>query len=299
MPHVADLHDAMAQVRVWTRGKERAVHKPLLLLMALARVQRGDPRLVRFSDLEEPLRALLRDFGPTRRSFHPEYPFWRLQNDGLWEVKSDAPLRLRQGHADPTVSSLRESNARGGFPEDIEALLRADPGAVGTLAVSILADTFPASLHGEILDAVGLSITAPTVAGQERWRDPAFRGAVLTAYGYRCAVCGFDARLDGRTLGLEAAHVRWHTHDGPSAVDNGVALCSLHHKALDLGLMGLADDLTVMVTNRLDGGDRVAEVLVGFHGRPLLGPKRGEPVVRGEFRRWHFDEVFKQPARAA
>jgi putative restriction endonuclease len=31
-----------------------------------------------------------------------------------------------------------------------------------------------------------------------RKRAPAFRKRILTAYEYRCAVCGFDVRLAGK-----------------------------------------------------------------------------------------------------
>ena len=52
-------------------------------------------------------------------------------------------------------------------------------------------------------------------------------------------MCKYDIRFGDRLLGLEAAHIRWHSHDGRDVVSNGLALCSVHHKALDLGAMGL------------------------------------------------------------
>jgi len=38
--------------------------------------------------LEPDLERLLFEFGPPRKAYHPEYPFWRLQNDGVWEVRT-------------------------------------------------------------------------------------------------------------------------------------------------------------------------------------------------------------------
>ena len=46
------------------------------------------------------------EFGPSRKSYHPEYPFWRLQNDGIWEVASDVPLS-RKPNVDIPVTELR------------------------------------------------------------------------------------------------------------------------------------------------------------------------------------------------
>lgn len=61
-------------VRGWQRKGERAPHKPLLLLYALAKLLNGVESLP-FRETEQDLRSLLQDFGPTRKSYHPEYPF--------------------------------------------------------------------------------------------------------------------------------------------------------------------------------------------------------------------------------
>jgi putative restriction endonuclease len=47
------------------------------------------------------LTGLLKEFGPPRQSYHPEYPFWRLQNDGAWEVHAAGSLKARKGNTDP------------------------------------------------------------------------------------------------------------------------------------------------------------------------------------------------------
>ena len=45
-------------------------------------------------------------------------------------------------------------------------------------------------------------------------RDPRFRRDVLEAYDERRAVCEYNIRFGDRLLGLEAAHIRWHSNDG-------------------------------------------------------------------------------------
>ena len=85
-----DLTDRFASVTVWRAGGQRAPHKPLLILWSLARLQRGEDRLVPFADVYDPLKKLLRDFGPPRTSFHLEYIFWHLQSDGLWVIPQSA-----------------------------------------------------------------------------------------------------------------------------------------------------------------------------------------------------------------
>ena len=36
-----------------------------------------------------------------------------------------------------------------------------------------------------------------------------------------------------------AAPLRWWAFDGPDAVDNGLCLCSFHHKLLDRGVLDI------------------------------------------------------------
>ena len=71
----------VAHLRV-DRAKGIAPHKPLLVLYALGRWQAGQ-KDVAFRQAETDLTALLREFGPPRKSDHPEQPFWRLQRDGV------------------------------------------------------------------------------------------------------------------------------------------------------------------------------------------------------------------------
>jgi putative restriction endonuclease len=59
-----EILDRFAKITVWKAGGERAPHKPLLILYALAALQRGEDRLIPFDRIEEDLGRLLRDFGP-------------------------------------------------------------------------------------------------------------------------------------------------------------------------------------------------------------------------------------------
>ena len=291
-------------VTTWRRGDQRAPHKPLLLLLALARFADGVERMP-FSTVEAPLRALLRDFGPTRAAYHPEYPFWRLQRDDLWTLGDTDGLVRRASNADPTLTSLRTVDPAGRFPDDVAALLRAHPALIAEAAEALLDAHFPATLHDEILSAVGHDVDAhlaetPTRRPRRR-RDPAFRDAVLRAYGYRCAVCGFEARVGSALVGIDAAHVRWHQAHGPDTVENGVALCALHHRLLDRGAFTLTPassrETVVEVSEAAHGGAGFATWLLAFHGRPLAEPTRPAYRVAEPSAAWHRREVFRGPAR--
>src|SRR5262245_56585927 len=130
---VLDQFDRLA---IWNRGDQRAPHKPLLVLYALGRWSRDDQADILFGDVDRDLTELLKVFGPPRQSYHPEYPFWRLQNDGVWAVASTAPLRSRQSNTDPPKSALLANAAAGGFSEEVKAALRAAPALTGKKALA-------------------------------------------------------------------------------------------------------------------------------------------------------------------
>jgi len=290
-----EVLDRFSRITVWKRGGERAPHKPLLILYALARLQRREPRLVHFEELEEPLRKFLIDYGPPRRSFHPEYPFWHLQSDGLWvipqidELTADLHGRSRQNN--PPRSVLLRVGAEGGLPPDIYEQLRSRPDLVNEIVQRLLDDNWEPSFHQDILDAVGMPWLAIAP------RNPCFRDTILRIYEHRCAVCGYDGQLDNADLGLEAAHIRWHAAGGADAEDNGVALCTFHHKVLDRGAIGLDDDRRILVSQHVRGSQRVEEWLLGFIGRPLRPPQPGEPEPALPNIRWHRTQVFRAPPR--
>jgi putative restriction endonuclease len=259
-------------------------------LLALGRVQQGEPRFVAFTEIEEELRGLLASYGPVRRSYHPEFPFWHLKTDQLWEVPGGERLKKREGSTRPLVTEMRR--ASGGFREEIDGSLRANPELLRQVAQALLDEHFPASYHEDLLTAVGLDLS-----GLHSKRDPDFRDHVLNAYGYQCAVCGLAPVLDGMSTALEAAHLRWHSHGGPSIVENGICLCPLHHKGLDLGMIGISNDRRVVISSRLHGGDATEESFGRFHAQLLRGPVHGYPFVLPEYVKWHARQVFKSPPR--
>lgn len=279
----------------WVSGDQRAPHKPLLVLLALGEWTRG-VKAIRFSDAVAPLTELLHRFGPARKSQRPEYPFWRLQRDGVWEVYGVYQIELgADGGA--TKGSLIAADAMGRFTQDIRNALDARPELVGELATRLLDAHFPGSLHEDILEAVGIELDATRAAGGGR--DPNFRKRVLTAYQHQCAVCGLQLLLSGSSVVLEAAHIRWHQARGPAITSNGVCLCVLHHKLFDRGAIGLLPDGVLMVSEELTGLSGLEEHLMRFHAKPIRGPLRLEDRPNPDFIDWHRREVFRGEPRPA
>jgi putative restriction endonuclease len=291
---------ALSQLNTWKRGDQRAVHKPLLTLMLIARAVSDGNRSVRFVTIAEDLARLLKEFGPYRKSYHPELPFWHLQTDGFWNVENKQELPLKLGGRSPTRRTLLTHDAVGIVPPDLWEALRSSPALRQDLVQQLLDAFWPSTLHEAIRQAVGLpDDTVPPVEAILRGvRTPRFREDVLRAYERRCAICGYDGHLTDMPLGLEAAHIKWYAWHGPDRVDNGVALCAFHHVALDTGAVGLSDDLRILVSCDVSGQTMVNELLYRFEGCQLRHPQPSYPLPARDYVAWHRKEVFRAPARA-
>jgi hypothetical protein len=66
--HFSDLN-------VWYSDGQRRSQKPLVLVLALARVQAGKPRMIAFDEIEEKLQQVIEDFDP------PDLPLSRKEHE--------------------------------------------------------------------------------------------------------------------------------------------------------------------------------------------------------------------------
>lgn len=117
------------------------------------------------------------------------------------------------------------------------------------------------------------------------FRDRAFRRAVLRAYDGRCAVTGWKLVNGGGRLEAEAAHIRPVEHGGPDSVRNGLALSGTAHWMFDRGLIGFADDLSILIHRKVNDRESVETVL--NPQRRLLPPALAEHRPHPEFLAWH------------
>lgn len=87
---------------------------------------------------------------------------------------------------------------------------------------------------------------------QRRVRSGAFPKLVKAAYDFRCAICGRSRTSPAGTVDIEAAHIYPKRENGRDLVQNGLALCRLHHWAFDTGWLAVTDEYRVLVADRSD-----------------------------------------------
>lgn len=294
------IFDYFSDLAVWKRGKQRAPNKPLTVLYALGRLEQGD-RWISFREADENVRRLLIEFGPSRQRHHPEYPFWRLKNDGsedskIWTLSHDEVLERRASNNDPKKSELKRYNVQAGFSDWVWTAFQENPQLRRSVAQMLLDDFFAETLHQDIIEAIGLEPQPVFYTSRRRSRDPSFRQDVLAAYGHRCAVCGFDLSLNSAPIGLEAAHIQWHQYEGPDKVENGVAMCALHHKMFDRGVIHINKDMKLIVAHDVKGSPPHTTRLSNRSGRRIHTPSQAANEPDYQYLSWHRQEVFRDNA---
>ncbi len=108
MTSAKSLQKLLSEITVWRKGEQRAPHKPLLVLYALSQYRNGHARLFDYaSEIQPVLHALLERYGPQRREYRPDMPFWRLKVTGFGNY-----LTLNIAHQ-LAASNLRPVNSKG------------------------------------------------------------------------------------------------------------------------------------------------------------------------------------------
>lgn len=125
-----------------------------------------------------------------------------------------------------------------------------------------------------VADETGLEsrrayITAVT---RRRLHQQGFREKVLHAYRQQCACC----RLRHEEL-LDAAHIIPDSDpEGVPTVNNGIALCKLHHAAFDSFIIGISPDYLVRVRSDVlqeHDGPMLLHGLKDLNGQKIILPR--------------------------
>jgi putative restriction endonuclease len=122
-------------------------------------------------------------------------------------------------------------------------------------------------------------------------RDRVFRSRVLKAYDRRCAFTGFQFINGGGRAEVEAAHIKSVEAKGPDVVQNGLALSGTVHWMFDRGLLSIADDASILLSNHINDVDGVRKILLP--GGRARFPEDARERPDAAFLRWHREQAFK------
>ncbi|MEP7762345.1 HNH endonuclease [Sanguibacter sp. 25GB23B1] len=128
---------------------------------------------------------------------------------------------------------------------------------------------------------------------RQRLHQPAFRTRVLVAYEVSCAVC----QLKHGSL-LDAAHIVSDSEEkGVPTVNNGLALCKIHHAAYDQNMLGITPDYVVEIDTELLAeidGPMLKHGLQEMHGRLISTPQRAADRPDRELLAWRYEKMARR-----
>ena len=280
-------------------------HQPIMLLIALSNLAQGRPRLQDYSSLEAGYNRLFKTYGLPDRSSHPEQPFRALYKTGLWDIPEWKNLD-HGNNGTLRVGQLKQQGIKGGFRQEVHDLLNSDKAVLFKSISMLLDDFFPWILHEDILNELNLENASGGIdlshdssqfaLYKRRIRDPRFGKKVLQAYRHQCAICKYRLTIGGMGFGLEAAHIKTYCHEGPNRPDNGLALCTLHHKAFDIGAIGLEqseESYCVLVSPQVQGDQTSMRVLTDYQGHQIARPAQDSLAPNPMYVNWHRGAVFR------
>jgi predicted restriction endonuclease len=135
-----------------------APHKPILVLLLLERILNGHANGFSFEELDHDLKKWLEKYGSTNASSTRNEPFWRLKNDGVWDIT--APTELMSQGSTPTPNQLIEAHVSAQLKDGLYQGIRNNPELISEiakgLAIQFVSEPFRISFIADIAPSIQL-----------------------------------------------------------------------------------------------------------------------------------------------
>jgi len=315
----ASLRTDKSRSRWSDATRNRAPHKPLLLLSVLDLFERGEiaSNLVELSpDLGELFTRYWEKVMPFSQRVNLALPFFHLRGDGFWHLlpQPGKEQALSSASQIRSLSRLEETILGAWLDEDLYVLLFDSESR--KFLRSVLIETYFAPetreslaeqskvnheafrYSNELLERSNDQAVRETLESVEEYRpavrDQGFRRAIVTVYSHRCALCGIRVRtLDGHAV-VDAAHIiPWSmNHDDRPA--NGMALCRTCHWTFDEGLLRVDASHVIAASVQLREASNLPGYLSNLEGRGIVRPSERVFWPDPESLKWHHENVFRR-----
>jgi putative restriction endonuclease len=282
----------LATLRIDRARGNPAPHKPLLLLVIMEMMEKGEIVSVEVTlspDIAFRFSVFWSVVAP-RRKQRPEVrlPFHYLGSSGIWQ-----PL-TSQGELSPD--------------KKLTSMIRIDPSFFECLsnegfrdkARRVLIETEPYFLPEERVALYSMLKLKPSAleiredeaaykTSVQTGRDARFRiEVVLIAYRHACALTGYRMTTLGMESIVDAAHIHEFKDSRNNDPRNGLALSKNAHWQFDRGLWSLNDDYKVIVNKEKFIEEGVAgQRLADFEGRRIFLPSEPKYWPERDYLGWH------------
>ena len=285
--------EELAKIKVNKSGAVVSLHKPLLLLLTIADVIQGKSNEFKFKEIEEHLKLLLGKYGlKNTKALKPEYPFVYLgSSPTLWKCSIDKSMLKNPN----SVTRAEALEAVAKFEDNFYSFLQNIQQAKA-LIWQLLNEFWPEAYHEDLLRDLGLDgLLNETITQevQKQRRGRLFVEEVLDSYERQCAICNQSIRLGDTLIGIDACHVKPIQHFGDDHITNGIALCKIHHWALDRGAISISENRDLLISPKLNGS-RINEYFHEFAQKPIFLPRNSSFHLNEENVRYHRKYVFEE-----
>jgi len=281
--------EVVRNIKVNRVGQLVSLHKPLLLLLTIGKVYNGHKNLFLFDEIENELASLISKYGLKNTSrINPQYPFIYLaSNSSIWICSKNKNELIH-----PDAASYKElSGSLGLFTVDFYNYLLKPENLISTIQL-LLNQYWPEAYHAELLNDIGIFDFNPgEVQKQKQDRSRKFVEHVLDAYERKCAICHQSIRLGDALVGIDACHVKPIQHFGDDNVNNGIALCKIHHWALDRGAISISQAMSLLISKKLNG-NKLHEYFTSFENNDLFIPRDASFGLNKSNLEYHTKYIF-------
>lgn len=303
------LERAIASIRLGRAGGRSKPHKPLMLLIVLDLFDANlveDNRIFYNQDLVERFQEYFEAVKREGDWCQPAPPFFHLRSSDFWRHQV-IPGREKQYSGLQTSGGGSKrilDNIQYAYLDKNAFAVFSDPNRRQELRQFILEAFFTPDEQEAlrtVLEAQGdISAYESALQGQAPLpeqevepgvRSTAFRRVVLRGYDYQCAVCGLRIVLPDIRSPIDAAHLVPWSESRDDSPNNGMALCKLHHWALDANLISPTLGLCWRVSRLLDPRRNSEHELTRFDDLPILLPREEKLYPRSDAIEWRLDRL--------
>lgn len=279
------------KLNVNRNGTTISLHKPLLLLLLISRIRKGENNHFAYSTIEQELKRLLQNYGlKNTKTFNPHLPFIHLASDrDLWAIESP---KMKATTIRPT-SRADVKDAFGSITDEFFLFLQ-KPENLAAAVSKLLNQFWTEAYHQDILQELGMddiSVSSINSSPEKNKRSKIFVEHVMDAYERKCAICHQSIRLGDALIGIDACHVRPIQHNGDDNITNGIALCKIHHWALDRGAISISNKFTLLVSPKLNGS-KTDDHFFQFKEKDIFIPRDASFVLNEQNVNYHQSYIF-------
>jgi putative restriction endonuclease len=285
---MTDFQKEIASLKVNVTNKTVSLHKPLLLLLTISKVISGHKNEFLYDEIEEKLKHLLIYYGlKNTAKVNPQYPFIYLAgNPTLWHCS----INKRDLKIPDSASRKELLGQTGSFSNEFYNYLKINDNAIDCIS-QILHQYWPEAYHEELLKELGIYEIKQNLVPSKIERSREFVLNVLDAYERKCAICHQSIRLADTLIGIDACHVKPIQHFGDDDISNGIALCKMHHWALDRGAITISEYMNLKLSDKLNGL-RLDDYFTTYDNRPIFVPRKSENYLNLENIAYHNKYIF-------